>query len=222
MGGRIVDLLSSPHSAAEALMPWLLNGTLAPAERRQLEEHLESCAQCRDELAGQRELMTLYAASPVPIAEDGGASALARLLARLPSVTATDAAAPRRGAGVMSRWWHIGVAVQMGVIVALGWTVWLLQPAAAPSDGAPAAYSGLAAREAPRSAGDAVVIIDPGASEADLRRALQRAGARIIDGPTAAGAYVLRFERQDSGEAIAALRSERAVKRVETLSAGNR
>ena len=32
MGGRIVDLLSTPHLATEALLPWLLNDTLTSAD----------------------------------------------------------------------------------------------------------------------------------------------------------------------------------------------
>ena len=42
MGGRIVDLLSTPHLATEALLPWLLNDTLTSAERSQVEAHLMS------------------------------------------------------------------------------------------------------------------------------------------------------------------------------------
>jgi predicted anti-sigma-YlaC factor YlaD len=35
-------------------LPWLLNGTLDPVERRQVLEHLASCAACRADLADSR------------------------------------------------------------------------------------------------------------------------------------------------------------------------
>ena len=44
-------------------------------------------------------------------------------------------------------------------------------------------------RSAP--AGGIVVVFDPATPEADLRRILREAGARIVDGPTQANAYVL-------------------------------
>lgn len=36
------------------LLPWLLNGTLKPAEERRVREHLASCARCRDALEDTR------------------------------------------------------------------------------------------------------------------------------------------------------------------------
>jgi anti-sigma factor RsiW len=223
--GRIVDLLSSPHLASEALLPWMLNDTLTPAERRELEAHLQSCALCRDELARQRELMALYAASPVPEPETNSDVAFARLMERLQTDTAV-AAMPSRAvsrAGTAARGRRTVFAVQMGVSIALGatfgWTFSQLQITA--SDDARGAYRGLAVSAAP-GAGDAIIVFDPKASEADLRRVLQRAGARIVDGPTAANAYVVRFDGPAAERAIAVLRADSAVLRVETLSAGVR
>jgi anti-sigma factor RsiW len=224
VGGRIVDLLSSSHLATEALLPWLLNDTLTPGERRELESHLQSCASCRQELARQRELMALYAADPAPGAETDVDAAFAELSARLQTDTGrAELQFASRAKAV--RGWRIAFAAQMAVLIAfgatVGWTLSQMQFTAPAVEvaGATGAYQGLAAP--PAGAGDAIVLFDPNASEADLRRVLQRAGARIVDGPTAADAYVVRFER-GTEVAIAALRADRSVRRIEILSASDR
>jgi len=50
------------HARTVELLPWLINGTLDSGERRQVEEHLESCADCRGELAVTRGAFALYGA----------------------------------------------------------------------------------------------------------------------------------------------------------------
>lgn len=78
------------HADREALRERLsayLDGELAPGDAAAIERHLASCAECRDELAGLREVRTLLRALPQP--------ALPRSFA-LPSTAATPAAAPPR------------------------------------------------------------------------------------------------------------------------------
>ena len=216
MGGRIVDLLSTPHLATEALLPWLLNDTLTSAERSQVEAHLRSCAQCRAELAQQKQLQSHYsdAATPAPALDID--AAFARLLPRLddqPVRSARGPLWPRQPA----HWWQLGLAVQMGVILALSLALLLqLKPTTQNED--VAAYRGLAAATQ-RATGDALVVFDPNASEAQMRATLQRVGARIVDGPTAAGAFVVRFDDDPTAAVLASLRSDPAIVRVESLSA---
>lgn len=207
MGGHIVELLSSPHRAAEALMPWLLNGTLGPAERRRLEGHLRDCADCRAELQRQRRLATLYRQSTAqPDIDCDGA--FARLASRLDEEAGRVPARPQRRPKFG---WGLVAALQFCLIAALVWTVWLLRPESPESS----SYRGLAATAA-ATGGDAIVIFAAETTESEIRRVLHRAGARIVDGPMAEGGYVLQFERNDT---LAALRSERSVLRVERLAA---
>lgn len=220
MGGRIVDLLNSPHRATEALLPWLLNGTLSQAERAEVDAHLQACPQCREELARQRELMAAYRASPLPEAQLDGEAALARLRTRLRADAARPTLPQRlvaRGRALAARWWPATVALQMGVILALGASLWM-QLNASPQGDAAALYRGLGAAEQ-RATGDALVIFDPRAGEAELRGALLRAGARVVDGPTATGAYIVRFDGGHTPSKLAALRGEAAVRRVDSLAA---
>lgn len=214
MGGRIVDLLSAPHLATEALLPWLLNGSLEGAERAGVEAHLQSCPQCRAELDRQREMMSLYAASPVAVATE--AESLARMWARLNEGPMHGPVDSLRSA---LRWWQLGAALQLGVILALGATLWL-QLAPPASGDAPPAYRGLS-DGSQRAAGDALVVFDADASVAEIRSALQRAGASIVDGPTAAGAYIVRFGGGPASIVLDALRRERVVLRADSLVAGN-
>jgi anti-sigma factor RsiW len=211
VGGRIVELLSSQHQVAEALMPWLLNGTLRRAERRRLEDHLVECAACRAELERQRGLASLYREATAAELELDGSAALARLSARLDGESAP--APERRGKRMLSGW-RLVAALQFCALAALVWTVWPLRPASL-ADGT---YRGLAASTAPVS-GDAVVIFAVDATEVDVRHALQRARARIVDGPTVTGGYVLRFEGGDAERSLSALRREASVLRVEPLDA---
>lgn len=213
MAGRVFEFLSSPHRSAEALMPWLLNGTLNPAERRKLEAHLHDCAACRAELERQRHVAALYCTATTAEPEPDGSAALARLTERLDA----EAAPPERRSGRVFGW-RMVAALQFCVIAALVWTVWALRPDATESGERVASYRGLGAPAAPAS-GDAIVFFVPEATEIEIRRTLHRAGARIIDGPTASGAYVLRFQADATETALSALRRDDTVARVEHLAA---
>ena len=57
-------------------------------------------------------------------------------------------------------------------------------------------------------AGNVIVIFRPDATERDLRQTLVATGARLTDGPTAAGAYVLRVPRAGRDAALAKLRRQ--------------
>ena len=118
------------------------------------------------------------------------------------------------GSSLAARRWRFAFALQMGVTIALGgvlgWSLSRTPPAAPVAADTAAAFKGLAASSA-TTPGDAIVVFRPDASEAELRRILQEAGARIVEGPTVNDAYVLRFAGPDGDRAIAMLRADRAV-----------
>jgi hypothetical protein len=62
-----------------------------------------------------------------------------------------------------------------------------------------------------------VVVFDPATPDADLRRILRDEGARIVDGPTQANAYVLDVPAQRRDQALQDLRAQRAAVMVEQL-----
>lgn len=48
------------HETAHELLPWLLTGTLDPAERDEVRAHLETCEACRRELDETRQAMDVF------------------------------------------------------------------------------------------------------------------------------------------------------------------
>ena len=59
------------------------------------------------------------------------------------------------------------------------------------------------------------------ARDVDLRAALTKAGARVVDGPTATGAYVVRIAPDRGGQAIDGLRATPQVVLAEPIDPGS-
>jgi hypothetical protein len=81
------------HAEAWDLLPWLANGRIASADREWVEAHVQTCADCRAELAVQRLLATnLGAAGSEPVASTSEEQrSFDKLWAR---VAAAESAAP--------------------------------------------------------------------------------------------------------------------------------
>jgi hypothetical protein len=79
------------------------------------------------------------------------------------------------------------------------------------------AYRALGA--AAPAAGNLVVVFKPDTTEAEMRRILQARGARLSDGPTVTGAYVLALPAPLAPAALTSLRAEPAVTLAEPLGA---
>ena len=203
----IIRLYGDPHEQAQALLPWYVTGALTPDERGAVAAHLEECAECRQDLAEEQ--------------------ALAKALANLPDEQASGRAArprpPRRegpdrrspaihGAGILRRRISVGAALMaqaamLVVVVGLAWAL-SLQPRPA--------YRALGAAPA-AAAGNIVVIFDPATSEQELRTALVHSGARIVDGPTASDAFILRAPAQERAAALARLKANPRIVMAEPL-----
>jgi hypothetical protein len=65
-----------------------------------------------------------------------------------------------------------------------------------------------------------MVMVDPAMREAQWRGLLQASGARIVDGPNAAGAYVLAVPPARTARACDALRAAPGVLLVERVDGG--
>ena len=137
---------ASAHRAADALLPWLVNGTLEADERAAVEQHVRECARCRREVEVLQQLRaacTLY--EPLPDATP----ALRRLAATLgaprdatPSrAGCADCFAPWRRA---PRWARFAIVAEFAALIALA--VWVGGPALEPA----ATYETLGAPNGPR------------------------------------------------------------------------
>jgi len=107
------------------------------------------------------------------------------------------------------------MVAQLAVIVLLGGVI-----AAMSTDlGAPYRTLGAADSAGPATA-SLVVVFDPSTTELDLRRMVRAVGARIVDGPTQANAYLLDVPPEATEQALRNLKAERRVVLVEPLAAG--
>src|SRR5579862_8481108 len=56
--------ICSEHRGISDLIPWYVNGTLSDRECERVDVHVDSCAVCRQELAGEHRLYDDMAAEP--------------------------------------------------------------------------------------------------------------------------------------------------------------
>ena len=212
MSGRVVRIDPAAHKVADALLPWFVNGTLDRDEVALVERHLSECKRCQDEVEWLR---GLYAACVAGEAGPEASSAFRKLRLRLEAPRERRARASTRGRFQLGGrpWTHWIIGAQFALIAGLG-TLWLQE------DRAPR-YATLGAPVA-ASAGVLVVMFDPATPEAELRRVLHEAEARVVGGPTRANAYLLDVAPQRRAQALEMLRAEPAVTMVEELDAAER
>ncbi|MFC5743534.1 zf-HC2 domain-containing protein [Dyella tabacisoli] len=214
MSGRVLRFEGSVHVEVERLLPWLVNGTLQDNERALVEQHLAECAQCRREAEWQRTLQSAHDAEADTDAD--ATQAWQRMRRRVEEERVGRRAAVSKtgthGWGRRRSWWRWAVAVQASVILMLG--VMLIQ-----RNPPVAVYRTLGAAQ-PQST-HLVVVFDPHVSEAQMRSLLRAGNARIVDGPTATGAYVLSVPTAGVANVREALRAAPGVTLVENLSSGS-
>ena len=68
-------------------------------------------------------------------------------------------------------------------------------------------------------AGNMIVMLRPNTSEQVLCRTLTNTGAQVVDGPTAAGAYVLSVPIAERAQALARLRAQTEVVLAQPIDA---
>ena len=208
---EIFPLRPSEHDTVQQLLPWHVNGTLAADETARVEAHLAECEDCRHDLACERELAREVALLPLDI--DEGWQALAM---RLPDTRASDTA---RRVPLFSRFgpvgWAAGGALAASVVLSVA-IVGLQRPAA------PAQTYRTLGSPAAAASGQVVVLFRPDTSEQQMRTLLAAQGARVVDGPTAAGAYVLHIEGPSATDAINALRQSSDVVLAEPITSDGR
>ncbi|QUD90481.1 S8 family serine peptidase [Phenylobacterium montanum] len=221
--GNVIRLHDEEHERVQLLLPWFVTSSLEPAEQALAEAHIAGCAECQADLALERRLCAAVADLPIE--------------AEAPAWTPAPTAAPPRRSAVGWRGLNVrgfggrrlggGVALTgPGIRAAAPWLGWALAgPALAaltlvlvtPPRNPEARYHTLSAQATAPTAGNVVVIFRPDAREQDLRAALKAGGARLVDGPTAADAYVLHVAATDRSAAIARLRRQPSVELAEPI-----
>jgi hypothetical protein len=194
---RIIPLDADRHEEIRKLLPWYETGRLEAAEAARVEAHLRDCSDCLAELRSERELHAVVAGLELDV-EHGWSELRSRLEAHptAPDRTAGRAKVRAVLAGPGRRW---ALAATVALAVAAGLALPRFEPAAR--------YRTLGAAP-PAAAGNLIVVFQPDTAERDLRGALRASGARLVDGPTAADAYVLRAPAESRPAALAKLRND--------------
>lgn len=213
MNGRVLPLQGSEHTAVDALLPFYVNGTLQGEELDRVRQHVAACDACRREADWLRDVFAACAAiSPLPN------PALTTHADRMTART-VDGPPQRSHSPIVTGWRSTQPWVRTLVAAQLAALAVLTALLAADVTDQPSYRTlGADAHSAPNR--DAIaVMFDPTITEAEMRRVLASARARIVDGPTATHAFVLEVPTAQLGEAIQKLRAERAVLFAEPLGA---
>lgn len=198
---------SASHQAMRDLLPWFANGTLDESEAAGVRAHLPHCAQCAGEVAWQRQLQAAAPAEPSGLDPE---RALARLMPRLgPQRGAAPAKASGMRAWFGGGWMPWALAGQCAVITVLA--IQMIAPV-----GKGDVYQALS-NATPAPAGTIVVVFQPDASLREVQRLLHASGARVVDGPTVTGAFVLSAPPGGQSTALAVLRADADVQLAEAL-----
>jgi len=185
--------LRDAHERAQMLLPWHANGTLDPAEAAWFEAHLRQCAECRADLAADKKLRNHVASLPLDIEPVSPP--------RFDRIAATSERHGGVPAGFFRRRIVLGWAIAGQVAAAAAIAAFMVLSPVQQDRG----YH-LLGSEPGQTSGNAIVLFAPNATERELREALTGSGARIVDGPTASGAYVVRAPVDTRDRALEYLR----------------
>ena len=226
---------SVDHDQAAELIPWLVNGTLAPEQTAGLRRHLQSCERCRADLEEQRQVHeAMRAEGPLLFAAE---ASFHKLLPRLQSGHGEPSREHLRGAGrrgegaappspsrhpgarapALLRWLAVAAAVE-ALALGIGGYLW-----ASSGRTPPAPYYTLTSPSPSYREGERVrAVFKSELSLGQLQTLLHSVNAHIIDGPTGAGVYTLGFpasvDAAMAHERILSLRARASVLFAEPVS----
>lgn len=214
--GNIFRMHGDPHRDTQLLLPWFVTDQLDAADRARVETHLGGCGECRAALDRERRLDREIAHVPADV--DTGWANLARQLDF--DDPATPAGVRRHHAPIASRppgrrvaaaWpagWRVGLPLGLATAAGLAMV----------SVSGPAGFVALGTAPA-NATGNVIVIFQPDTSEAVFRQTLRSSKARLVDGPTAANAYVLAVPASNRSDLLSRLRRQPQIVLAEPVEA---
>jgi hypothetical protein len=176
-----------PHDDAIELLPWLVNDSLATAERDAVREHASNCVICRRELAQLEALERSIAAERAQAAVP--APDMRRINARIDAGLERGrraAAAMRRIRAWLEDPWFVAFATQTLVVIVMA-SSWLLSRTPEPE------FTTLTAPEVLPAGHYVRVVFDPTLDAGGLAALLDDRQLSIVAGPSERGVYTLRF-----------------------------
>jgi anti-sigma factor RsiW len=208
---EIIRLRGSPHDEVQELLPWFVKGTLASDEAERVGAHLAECAECRADLESERRLSAEVVG--LPLDADSGWEAMERRITAEPSIRSHSAPSLWRRRVPLG--WAVASPFAAAAAVAL---VLVNVMPAQPVD---QQYRALGAAEVAQTA-NLVVQFDPETQVRDMQAALAGVNARLVDGPTDTGAYLLRVEQGKRELALKHLRDNEAIALAEPIDGAAR
>jgi hypothetical protein len=204
MKARIFALDSDEHRKAQELLPWFVSGTLGEAERAEVARHVDECIRCQTDAA---EIADIRSLGPAPASKslERDWSVLLRRIHGERAALRPAMAQPRAHRSL-----QIALVLQAAIILVLALALIRGAPRSEP-------YRTLGARSDAGTA-NAVVVFAADATQAQMADALRAAKARIVEGPTTSGAYLLHLE---SPRVLAALRVHAGVQSAVSLDASD-
>jgi len=219
MSANIVNLGSPMHQNVQDLLPWFVMGSLDDDDRTVVDEHLLACAACRRDMEWHRQVRAAHAA---PASARDVDRAFAALQARLPASIAKSPAVGWLSA--LRAWWQAqqpwaryAFALQPVLILGLAGALLFGPGKSVPEE--PGLFHALGRPTAALAAARLVVVFAPQTTQVEMRRVLLASGTRIVDGPTAADAYILAVAPERAEQAAQQLRSEHSVLLIQALDA---
>lgn len=209
--------LDAGHREISALIPWYVNGSIGDADRLRLDEHLPTCAACRDDLRLERRVHASMSGD-APL-EYMPAASLKRLQASLDAAAAGPShmhgsrpPPPARASPPWRGWMAASMAalaVALGVLAAEEWTQIHARQSAADY------YT--VTTPGPHAPGAVIrAVFSPAITLAELQAILGEAQLKIVAGPTEAGVYSLAASSsRPAGISLTLLRQHAAVRFAE-------
>ena len=224
----MTDVSSLQHRQAWDLIPWVINGTASEPERRTVEEHLQNCADCRQELQFQQRLQRTVAHEGTVEADTH--SSWERLRERLDADSASSAAersTSRRARHSERTWmpWVMAAMLIQGVgLGVLGTALWSRAPSGTLNASAPSAvYRTLSATQPAVPLATVRVVFAPSMTLEELHAVLANARLQVVSGPSDADVWSLapagESTRAATDTAVRALRSSSNVRFAEPIGA---
>ena len=209
---NVIRFSADPHHAVQLLLPWYASGQIDAEDKDQVEAHLITCTDCQADLRLEQRLELKVSGLSQDV-EQGWASML-RLLESAP--TGRGPARQSRPARKLASFLKAGApwlgwATAAAIALLAIWGAQIAQPTRYHALSAPPTHV----------QGNMVVIFRPDATEAAIRQALRASHARLVDGPTAADAYVLQTSADGRARALASLRTRRSVVLAEPVDNGS-
>ena len=202
-----IPLYENAHTTTQRLLPWYVNGKLDESERLAVATHLAECAECRAELELEHQLEADVAGLALDV-DQGWAKMRERIV---------TSAVERHKITWFRRRVPLGWALAAQAIAATLLLALLLPQQRAPL---PVADYRALGRAPVAPKGNVIIMFVEGTRESDLRQALARVDARVVGGPTAAGAYLLEVADARRPRALRTLRAEKAVSLAEPIDPG--